>query len=205
MIKSATVSALPATTSALPVIAGLQPYEWLTLLGIVIGPILAVLISLWLEARRRDRDQKLIILRLLLTTRHLVGDPNYSAAINLIPVEFAGDNAVQLAYREFLEAAHADVTDETRQKVAERTAIKQTKLIYAVAKSMKFNIAETDIQTTAYAADGWITRDNMAMDSQKAMRDIATILHLQARLMINAPLHPNERSFLGLPDEEPKA
>ena len=48
---------------------------------------------------------------------------------------------------------------------------------------MKFNIAETDIQTTAYAADGWITRDNLAIDSQKAMRNIADILWIQTRLL----------------------
>lgn len=174
---------LSAAPSALPVILGLQPYEWLTLAGIVLGPIAAVLISLWLEARRRDREQKIIILRLLLTTRHLVGDPSYSAAINLIPIEFAGDQAVQAAYKNFIEAAHADFTEETKQKVAERTATKQTKLIYAIARSMKFNIAETDIQTTAYAADGWITRDNIAIDSQKAMRNIADILWIQTRLL----------------------
>ncbi len=187
--------------SILPAIAGLQPYEWLTLVGIVLGPILAVLISLWLEGRRRDRDQKIIILRLLLTTRHLVGDPSYSAAINLIPIEFAGNRSVQTAYREFIEAAHADITDENRQKVAERAAVKQTKLIYAIAKSMKFNIAETDIQTTAYAAEGWIARDNLGLDSQKAMRDIATQLMLQSRIISGAVLTPQERHFLGLADE----
>jgi hypothetical protein len=171
------------TTSILPIVAGLQPYEWLTLLGIIVGPILAVLISLWIENRRRDRDQKLIILRLLLTTRHLVGDPNYSAAINLIPIEFAGNTEVQTAYRDFIEAAHADTTPENAQKVAERTAVKQTKLIFAIARSMRFKIAETDIQTTAYAAQGWIERDNLALDSQKAMRDVANILWVQTRLL----------------------
>ena len=190
-----------APSDVLPVIAGLQPYEWLTLVGIIIGPILAVLISLWLDGRRRDRDQKLIILRLLLTTRHLVGDPGYSAAINLIPVEFAGDKEVQRAYREYIEAAGADLTEENKQKVAERTSVKQTKLIFAIARSMKFKIAETDIQTTVYAADAWIRRDLMAVDSQKAMRDIATQLMLQTRIISGAALTPVERDFIGLASE----
>ena len=193
---------VPTAPSILPTFAGLQPYEWLTLLGIIVGPILAVLISLWLEARRRDRDQKLIILRLLLTTRHLVSDPSYSAAINLIPIEFAGDRPIQTAYREFIEAANADITEETKQRVAERASVKQTKLIYAVARSMKFNIAETDIQTTAYASDGWITRDNLNLDSQRAMRDIAIQLMLQSRILVQAPLSTQERQFLGLPEQQ---
>ncbi len=139
-----------------------------------------------------------------MTTRHLVGDPSYSAAINLIPVEFAGKSAVQNAYKEFIDAASTQVNDENREQISKTTAIKQTRLVYAVAKSMRFNIAETDIQTSAYAADSWITRDNIAMDSQKAMRDIATILLLQARLLVHAPLTPDERTFLGLPDEMPE-
>jgi hypothetical protein len=191
-----------AVPSVLPTVAGLQPYEWLTLIGVIIGPIVAVLISLWLDGRRRDRDQKLVILRLLLTTRHLVGDPGYSAAINLIPVEFAGKASIQSAYREYIEAANADVTESNLQKIADRTATKRTKLIYAIARSMKFPIAETDIQTTAYAADAWIKRENLAMDAQKATRDIASILMLQTRLLGNAPLAPHERSFLNLPDQD---
>ena len=47
---------------------------------------------------------------------------------------------------------------------------------------MKFNIAETDIQTTAYAADAWVARDAIAIDSQRAMRDIANILWIQTKM-----------------------
>jgi hypothetical protein len=192
---------IAAQQSILPTLLGLKPYEWLTIIGIVLGPIFAVLISLWFESRRKDREQKLLILRLLLTTRHLVGDPNYSAAVNLIPIEFAGNLTVQAAYREFIESANADVNEDTRQRVADRTAVKQTKLIYSIARSMKYNIAETDIQTTAYAADGWIKRDNLAMDSQRAMRDIATQLMVQSRLLAGAQLLPHERIYLGLLEE----
>lgn len=184
--------------SILPVIAGLQPYEWLTLVGIVVGPIFAVLISLWVENRRKNRDQKLIILRLLLTTRHLVGDPNYSAAINLIPVEFNKKPAVLKAYREFIEAVRLVPSPENEDRVFAQSSAKQTRLIYEIARSIGFKIAETDIQTTAYAADGWVKRDNLAMDSQKAMRDIATIMMLQSRIMSNAQLTPEELAYLGL-------
>ena len=188
--------------SILPSIMGLLPYEWLTLAAITLGPVIAVLVSLWLEKRRKDREQKLITLRVLMTTRHLVGDPNYSAAINLIPVEFSGQPNVQTAYREFIEAAYADVTEDNRDKVIQRTAVKQTRLIFEIAKSMGYKIAETDIQTSAYAADGWISRDNLALDSQKAMRDIANTLLLQTRMAANATLEPVERTYLGLPEQD---
>lgn len=182
---------------------GLKLYELLTLIGVMLAPVIAVLVSLWIEARRRDRDQKLLILRLLLTTRHLAGDPNYSAAINLIPIEFAGNAAVQTAYREFIEAAYADTNEENKKKAAEKTATKQTRLIYAIARSMKYDIAETDIQTTAYAAEGWIIRENIMVDSQKAMRNIADILWIQTRLLAGESWESITTS--ALPDKKEKA
>ena len=188
--------------SALPIIAGLQPYEWLTLIGIIIGPIVAVGISLWIDGKRKGRDQKLIILRILLTTRHLVGDPNYSAAINLIPIEFSGNNAILTAYREFIEAARFQPAPGNEDRVAQNTSAKQTRLIFEVARSMGFKIAETDLQTTAYAADGWIQRDNISLDSQRAMRDIATLLMFQARRAANQPLTDEEKSFLGVNEKK---
>ena len=65
---------------------GLQIYEWLTLAAILIGPIVAVIITLATEARRRTREQQTQTLRMLLSTRHLPSDPAYSTAINMIPI-----------------------------------------------------------------------------------------------------------------------
>ncbi|QGP80888.1 DUF6680 family protein [Sphingobium sp. CAP-1] len=169
--------------SILPQLWGLQPYEWLTLVGVIVGPIIAVLISLWIENRRRDRDQKLIILRQLLTTRHLVGDPNYSAAVNLIPVEFAGKRAVLDAYREFIEAVQLVPSPENQERVIAKSVAKQTRMIFEIAKSIGFKIAETDIQTTAYAADGFIQRDNIIVEAWKSWPRIASALEVNNQML----------------------
>ncbi|MGO9994125.1 MAG: DUF6680 family protein [Steroidobacteraceae bacterium] len=57
--------------------------DWLTLIAIVLGPISAVCITLWIEHRRRLRERRLYVTRMLLMTRHLPADPQYNAAINL--------------------------------------------------------------------------------------------------------------------------
>jgi hypothetical protein len=72
--------------------------DWLTLAAILLGPIVAVAITLWIEGRRRQRDTRMIVLRQLMATRHLPGDPMYSAAVNLIPVEF-NDEAEVMTFR----------------------------------------------------------------------------------------------------------
>src|SRR3546814_20385923 len=77
--------------------------EILTLIAVIVGPIVAVVITLWVDGRRRDREQKIIVLRLLLATRHIPADTSFLTAINLIPVEFNARRDVMQDYNEFIE------------------------------------------------------------------------------------------------------
>ena len=157
--------------------------EILTLIAVIVGPITAVAITLWVDGRRRDREQKVIVLRLLLATRHLPADPSFLAAINLIPVEFSEHRDVIKAYNEFIEATKPRLDGINDEAILRNSSTKLTRLVYEVSRSLGFKLRETDIQTSAYASDGWIRRDNLAQDSQQAMRDIANILWLQTRLL----------------------
>ncbi|MGJ3648785.1 DUF6680 family protein [Sphingomonas sp. GlSt437] len=184
------------------VVLGLKLGEWFNFLGLLLGPVVAVLVTLWIDSRRRRYERKITILRTFLATRHLPADPNFSTAINLVPIEFAKSVAVQQAYREFVDAANAIPTPENQQAIGNNVATKITRLVYEIARDVGLQIRETDLQTQAYSSSGSSYRDALLQDSQRAMRDIATTLHLQARLMTGAPLHPNEKQALGLPDQE---
>lgn len=157
--------------------------EILTLVAVIVGPIAAVAITLWVDGRRRDREQKIFVLRLLLATRHLPADPSFLAAINLIPVEFNERPEVIKAYNEFIEATRPRLDGVNDDAILRNSSTKLTRLIFEVSRSLGFKLRETDIQTSAYASEGWIKRDNLAQDSQQAMRDIANILWLQTRLL----------------------
>ena len=176
--------------------------ELLTLIALFLGPLAAVLISLWIDGRRKRRDQKLIIVRALLTTRHIAGDPTYSAAINLIPIEFSDCGSVLKAYADYMEAVRFQPSPENQETALKQTIAKQTRLIFEVTKAMGFKIAETDLQTTAYAADGWIRREGIRIDSEKAMRDIASILAIQTKILAQSPVQPSEQQFID--DKTPK-
>lgn len=157
--------------------------EILTLIAIVVGPIVAVCITLWIDARRRKNEQRVIVLRHLIATRHLPADPGFLAAINLIPVEFNDVPDVITAYNEFIIASGVQLNGQSDEQILRNTATKLTRLIFEISRSLGFKLRETDIQTTAYASDGWVRRDLLAMDSQQAMRDISNILWMQTRLL----------------------
>ena len=162
---------------------GLKLYEWLTLAGVLVGPIVAVLLTLWIEGRRRDHDQRVQVLKALLTTRHLPGDPAYSVAINMIPVEFNKSTSVMAAWHSYMEAVRFRPSTENADEHFRMTIAKQTKLIFQVMRELGFKLAETDIQTTAYAADGFIQRDNVFMDAWKAWPRIAAALEANNQML----------------------
>jgi len=153
--------------------------DWLTLLAIVLGPISAVCITLWIEATRRVRERQLYVMRMLLTTRHLPADPQYNAAINLIPSEFNGEKKVMDAWRKY------------QDRVREQNSVEQQKRVSAAQSGMIFevmhcvgltNLSEGDIQTQAYVSQGFLDRDTLYLDSLRAMPKIAETLDKQREL-----------------------
>lgn len=152
--------------------------EYVNLLAILVGPISAVLITLWVERRRSRRDSQMAVARLLMATRHLPGDPNYSTAINLIPVEFFDKPKVMGAFNDYQTAisqARPVLQDDVvRQDQAVLT--KQTKLISAVLEVIGMRVSEADLAAQGYAAQGMITRDNLFLESLIAQKRIADAL-----------------------------
>ena len=164
----------------------MTPSDWITVAGIVIGPIAAVGITLWIEGRRKKHDAKLTTLRLLLASRDFPSDPSYQVAIKLIPIEFNDCSSVLAAHREFLEAANIDTdgfSDEKLKAASDNISIKVTRLLFEMAKASGLRIRETDIQTGAFGSRGFFYRDALLQDSQKAMRDVANILWMQTRML----------------------
>jgi hypothetical protein len=166
--------------------------------AILLGPVAAVIITLWHQERKQKRDQKLALLRHLLAYRHLPADANYSHAINMIPLEFSDEPNVIAAHKEFIAAAYAQGDDNDEKPIAEKRAIKQTRLIYEIAHSLGFGIRETDLQTEGYTATGFVERDHAFIDGHKAWRDIANLLFIQARQAEGRPLNEKELNYLGL-------
>lgn len=162
-----------AAQSAPSVLWGLKLYELLTLVGIIIGPISAVAISLCFEQRKRTREARTQILRMLINTRGMPSDPAYSIAINLIPVEFNGHKAVMQAWRNYIESVRYDPSPENAAAHDQKLNANQVSMIYQIMKSLNLGLSESDIQTEGYLARGFTNRDNLYLDSLRAMREIA--------------------------------
>jgi hypothetical protein len=161
---------------------GWKLLDWATLLALVAGPIVAVLITQWSDGRRHRRQQQIQTMRMLVSTRHLAGDPAYSQAINLVPIEFNKQTRIMAAWREYVEVVRFMPQPSDEQSHLALMRGKQTALVFQVLQYLGYDLSETDIQTSAYAAGGLIERDNLSIDAQRAWRDIATALQRQNEL-----------------------
>ena len=158
---------------------GLKLYEWLTLGGVIVGPIVAVSITLWIEARRGQMEKRSNIARTLMATRHLPADVAYNGAINLIPIEFNGCQPVMDAWRAYIDAVRfmpdaANVDAQNRLVEA-----KQSDMLFKVLRQCGYRLSESDIQTSAYASKGFIDRDNLLMTALASWPRIAAALETQ--------------------------
>lgn len=165
---------------------GLKISEWLTLFGVIIGPIVAVAITLWVESQRRRRENKTQILRLILNTRHLAADPQYSTAINLIPVEFSSSLQVMTSWKEYIQTVNEAPQQEQIDQHSRKMNIKQTALIFQMMKSLGYKTSESDIQLNPYISSGFIQRDNLYLDSLRATREIADNLKANNKFLVDA-------------------
>jgi hypothetical protein len=157
--------------------------EWLTLLAIVLGPITAVGITLWIEKMRRVRERRLYIMRLLLMTRHLPADPQYNAAINLIPAEFNDEQKVMAAWRKYHERVREHADPAQNDDHQRRISAAQSGMIFEIMRSAGLtNLSEGDIQTQAYVSQGFVDRDKLYQDSLRALSSIAATMEKQRAL-----------------------
>jgi hypothetical protein len=184
-----------AASSAETVWLGLKLYELLTLAGVFAGPLIAVLITLWIEHRRRRSDARTHILRMILTTRRLFSDPAYVMAINLIEVEFNDCVDVMKARREYLDLVRQEPTEERRADHDQRMLAKQSTMIAGMMKAIGLKASESELLTDAYISKGFIARDNLYLDSLAAMRDVANALRTSNLLVaqsMGVPLPPQD-------------
>ena len=172
---------------------GMKLYELLTIIAILLGPIIAVAITLINEARRRRREQQTQTMRMLVSTRHLAGDPAYTTAINMIPIDFNRQKKIMLAWQAYIDEIRYRSAPENVEEHNKQIITKQTKLIFEVMRHLGYSLSETDIQATAYAAGGFVERDNLMIRAWHSWTRIADALENQAQnIEGNQPEKPDQ-------------
>lgn len=98
----------------------------------------------------------------------------------MTPIDFNSVMSVMSAHKAYIEQITYQPTPENIAAHEKQIITKQTKLIFEMAKHLKYDLSETDIQTTAYAAGGFVQRDNLMLRAWEAWPRIADALESQS-------------------------
>jgi hypothetical protein len=135
--------------------------EIATIIALLLGPILAVVVTRHIDESRLKQTRRMDVFRTLMRTRRMRLSPDHVGALNLVEIEFYGENAVienWKAYWNHLRQALPVDQNQQQQFLRDQEGL-LTKLLHAIAKTLQFNIEQLEIFEGGYVPQGWIDDD----------------------------------------------
>ncbi len=145
--------------------------DWLTIAGLVVGPVSAVLITLMVDGFRQARMRKEMAARSLMTGRLNVSDPAFLMAINTIPVDFADDEAVIAKWEAYIAETNKGAANPAAPS---RWGDALNDLAQAVLRSIGYSERQAaSIVRGAYVSTGYVDRTNLQTKALQAVVAVA--------------------------------
>lgn len=145
-----------------------------TIAAIVVGPILAVMVTRCIDEWRLKQTRRMDVFRTLMRTRRIRLNPDHVGALNLVEIEFYGEKAVLDAWKAYWEHLHLQVppTPNEQQQFFQDQDGRLTKLLHAIAKSLRFKMEQWDIFEGGYVPQGWLVDEQTARELRALTLDI---------------------------------
>ena len=159
----------------------------LTIVAIVSGPIIALQIQRKLDHGREARNRKLWVFKTLMSFRATALAPTFVQALNLIDVEFDGNNdketAVRNAWKVLLDH-YVDLgraTDPNTDALNERSTTLKTNLLMTMARCLRYKFDEVQIKKGVYYPTGL---GNVEAEQHAIRRGVLNVLSGKARIPV---------------------
>lgn len=141
-----------------------------TILATLVGPIVAVAITLWYQARDQSYQRRLSVFRSLMQWRANWLNPEWVGALNMIPVEFSGRSEILTALTTLLDKLSDRGFAEGGDQLTAAYARAETafiELIQKLARDLKIDLNGFDPRGRVYAPTGW-ANEQAAIQSLRA-------------------------------------
>ena len=159
----------------------------LTVVAIILGPFLGILASQYLERIRFNKQRKVEIFHTLMRTRSMQISPEHVGALNLVELEFLGEENVTKAWKAYMENLNEQFPPiEEKDKYDQAIQIRGrllTELLDAMAKSLKIEIQQLEILRGSYVPQGWADQD---WENTIIRRSLIDVLNGKAPISVQA-------------------
>lgn len=144
---------------------GITMSDWLMMLAVIIGPILAVQIQKIIDRRIEARNQKLKVFRDLMTTRASILAFQHVSALNMVGLEFNGRRYTKVinAWKTYLDHlnSYPDDGDESMQKIwIEKRTDQLSDLLYEMGESLGVEFDKVHIKKAGYVPKAYTDQEN---------------------------------------------
>jgi hypothetical protein len=164
----------------------------ITAVAIVVGPVVAVQITLRFEERREKRRRKYDTFHALMRTRRVTLSPDHVTALNVIQTEFHDDDKVIAAYKKYIDNLGGPVllpgsTPEAIRHFVDERDDAFNEMMFELGKHLGFTLDKRELAKYSYAPQGWVNIEA----EQNAMRQFALELLQGKRPLPITPFQPS--------------
>ena len=148
-----------------------------TIVAVLVGPIIAVLVTRLIDEHRAKKHRRWEIFRNLMCHRRTPMNVEFVGALNLIEIEFADDQRVIQAWKQLLttfeKMATESLSDDQFSALIEERSQAQTRLLDAIARNLGTEIEQLDIYSGGYSPKGWFDLENEQAVIRRLFGEIA--------------------------------
>ncbi|MDO6537966.1 hypothetical protein Q4524_05190 [Alteromonas stellipolaris] len=165
--------------------------DWVMILAVFLGPIVAVQLTKFLDAKKEKRQRKLDIFKTLMATRSYATSWDHVMTLNRIDLEFElaqpKEKAVVEAWKQYLDLL-GDKTITGEQWGTKRVEL-LVELLYKMALVLDYDFDKTHIKNSSYSP---MVHGNIDAQQAKIREGILEILDGKRGLPMNITNWPEQ-------------
>jgi hypothetical protein len=169
---------------------GLKASEWITIVAIILGPIMAVVTQFIWQRFRTKRDLKTWVFGTMMSTRATPYHADFVRAVNYIDVVFYKNEKVRDRWKTVLAHLSSDAYKQQNYTPAAFETFKDllAELLAEMAKDLGYEFDHTHIKNSAWhpSLHGWEFEENIQI-----RRKLLSLLEGNASLNVVVSPHPS--------------
>ncbi len=141
--------------------------------AVLIGPVLAVLVTRFNDDRREKKSRQLSILRSLIKTRQVRLDAEHVGALNVIELEFYSVKSIITAYTDYIAHLASAIPPENAQENYFRNRHDLfVALLHAIGSHLGYSFDKLDLDRRAYSPIAWVDEQDRARKNAALLTEL---------------------------------
>lgn len=185
-----------------------EKIDWAVVAATLIGPIVAVIITLWAQARDSRRRNRMDLFANMMRSRRNPTSTDFVGSLNLVPVHFHADRQVIAKYAELIalleDNAWRSKDMDAIRSINEKVDLAIAYLLSSMSKALGVPIEQLAILRGAYAPQGWADEEQQQHGLRRELRRVLTGEHPLVVLPLDPrPVHKQNEEPSHAPQTQP--